>query len=108
MASERISPQDAREHLEMKPDTMLVCAYDNHEKYRKNHISGAVSFQEFQARADLIPKDREIIFYCACANQETSARRAEEYKARGFRRVQVLDGGYAAWKEAASEVPLSR
>src|SRR5688572_18838624 len=103
MTTERISPQEAQELMEARPDTMLVCSYDNHEKCRKNHISGAISFQEFQARADLIPKDRVIVFYCACPNEETSSRRAEEYRARGFRNIKVLEGGLAAWKEADNE-----
>lgn len=108
MTIERISPHQAQEHMDARPDTMLVCAYDNHEKCRKNHISGAISFQEFQARADLIPKDRVIIFYCSCPNEETSRQRAEVYSARGFRNIKVLEGGFNAWREADNEMTLTR
>ena len=44
---------------------LLVCAYDDEEKFRQNRLQGAVSLADFRARQDSIPKDREIIFYCA-------------------------------------------
>lgn len=62
---ERISPQEARRHLESDSDTVLVCAYDSDEKFRGNHLEGALSLSEFQGRADSISKDWEVIFYCA-------------------------------------------
>jgi rhodanese-related sulfurtransferase len=61
---ERISPQPARRHVE-SGDALLVCAYDNEEKYQQNHLDGAISLDEFKLRANAIPKDQEIIFYCA-------------------------------------------
>lgn len=108
MAAERISAQEAQAHLESNPDSMLVCAYDSQEKFRKSHINGAISFQEFQARADLFPKDREMIFYCACPQEETSTRRADDCKARGFKNAKVLEGGFKAWKEADNGMALTR
>jgi hypothetical protein len=43
----------------------LVCAYDDDEKWRKNRLEGAMSLTDFRARESTIPKNREIIFYCA-------------------------------------------
>jgi rhodanese-related sulfurtransferase len=62
---ERIDPQQAYAHLESDADTLLVCAYDSEEKFQQNHLDGAMSLEEFLSQADAIPKDREIIFYCA-------------------------------------------
>ena len=101
MAVQRISPLDAQDHAETNPDMMLVCAYDTTEKFRKNVLDGAISIKEFQARVDLIPKNREIIFYCNCPNEATSSRWAEHYHSQGFRNVKVLQGGVDAWKEAS-------
>ena len=62
--AERINPQTARQ-LESNPDAMLVCAYDDSEKFEQNHLNGAVSLDELESQAGSLRKDREIIFYCA-------------------------------------------
>lgn len=100
MAAQRISPAEAQERLANNADTMLVCAYDTNEKCRKNGLSGATSLKEFQARVDLIPKNREIIFLCACPAEEMSTRWADHFAGQGFRNVKVVEGGLEAWREA--------
>ena len=61
---ERISPELAQDHTQ-SGQALLVCGYDSEEKYRDNHLEGAMSFAEFEARKKSNPKDKEIIFYCA-------------------------------------------
>lgn len=46
-------------------DAMLVCAYDDPEKFREYAIDDALSRQEFDQRLSQIPLDREVVFYCA-------------------------------------------
>lgn len=62
---ERISPPEARQHMKAAPSAMLVCAYDDPEKFDQYHLEGAISLNEFETLEDGIPRDREIIFYCA-------------------------------------------
>jgi uncharacterized protein (TIGR02284 family) len=62
---QRISPQDARQHLEADSHALLVCAYDSPEKYEQNHLEGSISLADFKVRAGSIPKTTEVIFYCA-------------------------------------------
>ena len=40
---------------------------------------------------------REVVLYCACPNEATSARVALLLKRKGITRVHPLDGGLAAW-----------
>jgi rhodanese-related sulfurtransferase len=62
--AERIDPQQA--HHDMQANhALLVCAYESQEKFENNHLEDALSLDEFNAQADSIPKDRELIFYCA-------------------------------------------
>jgi hypothetical protein len=61
MAAERINPREANEHL--RSGAMLVCAYDNDEKFQKNHLQGAISLADFRAQEGSISRSREIIFY---------------------------------------------
>lgn len=64
MLVNRIRADEAHAHVE-SGDALLVCGYDDPKKFEKNHLAGALSLSEFEARAGEIPKDQEIIFYCA-------------------------------------------
>jgi len=44
-----------------------------------------------------LPKDREIVTYCACPNDESSIAAAQILQAGGFKRVRVLQGGWQEW-----------
>ena len=60
----RISPEDARKRV-LSGSALLVCAYEDNEKFRQMHLEGAISFNEFKNKVATLPKDKEIIFYCA-------------------------------------------
>jgi membrane protein DedA with SNARE-associated domain/rhodanese-related sulfurtransferase len=48
----------------------------------------------------LIPKERDIVLYCTCPSEETSAKIALELRRMGIRRVRPLRGGLQGWKDA--------
>ncbi|MBE0597706.1 MAG: ArsR family transcriptional regulator [Desulfuromonadales bacterium] len=60
----RIDPQEARPKVH-SGDAILVCAYDDEEKCQKLHLEGAIHLQELQEKLPEIPKEKELIFYCA-------------------------------------------
>ncbi|HKQ50175.1 MAG TPA: hypothetical protein VJZ71_19020 [Phycisphaerae bacterium] len=60
----RIDPQDAKPRIDSGA-ALLVCAYDKPEKFHKNHLQGALSLDQLQARESSLAKESEIIFYCA-------------------------------------------
>ena len=60
----RISPKEARIKI-MAGDALLVCAYKSDERFEQNHLEGAISFSDFIKIKQTLPKDKEIIFYCA-------------------------------------------
>ncbi len=51
-----------------------------------------------------LPRDREVVTYCACPNDEASVRAAQLFLAAGFKRVRVLKGGWQAWLAARGQV----
>jgi membrane protein DedA with SNARE-associated domain/rhodanese-related sulfurtransferase len=53
--------------------------------------------------ADL-PRDREIILYCACPSEASAARVARILMNHGFRKVRPLHGGLDAWVAAGYAV----
>lgn len=44
---------------------LLVCAYGIDERCKMMRLEGAISLREFESRLASVPKDQEIIFYCA-------------------------------------------
>jgi membrane protein DedA with SNARE-associated domain/rhodanese-related sulfurtransferase len=55
---------------------------------------------ELRQRHALIPRDRDIILYCTCPSEETSAKVAMDLRRMGVRRVRPLRGGLQGWKDA--------
>jgi membrane protein DedA with SNARE-associated domain/rhodanese-related sulfurtransferase len=55
---------------------------------------------DLQAHADRIPRDRDIILYCTCPSEETSAKVAMQLHKLGISRVRPLKGGFDGWKAA--------
>lgn len=67
-------------------------------------MKGAIHFKLRRLKSRLafpplkdLPKDREIITYCACPNDESSIAAAQILQASGFKRVRVLQGGWQGW-----------
>ncbi len=55
---------------------------------------------ELKQRQELIPRDRDIVLYCTCPSEETSAKVALELRRLGVKRVRPLRGGLQGWKDA--------
>lgn len=51
-----------------------------------------------------IPPGREIVTYCNCPSEVTSARAAKTLIALGYRHVRPLKGGLAAWTKAGHAI----
>jgi len=71
-------------------------------------IPGALNFlmEEIEHRHQEIPRDRDIILYCSCPNEVSSARTAFLLKKKGVHRVRPLEGGLDAWRER--KFPIER
>lgn len=66
-------------------------------------IPGAVwiPHDKIERRADDLPRDRDVVVYCSCPGEATSARVARWLRDHGFSRVFVLAGGLRGWRDAA-------
>ena len=60
---ERISVQEAREKVQSNA-ALLVCAYDDEQKFSKMKLEGAISLASLESRMSTLPKEQELIFYC--------------------------------------------
>jgi membrane protein DedA with SNARE-associated domain/rhodanese-related sulfurtransferase len=55
---------------------------------------------ELRQHSEIIPRDRDVILYCTCPSEETSAKLALQLHKMGVYRVRPLRGGFDGWKEA--------
>jgi rhodanese-related sulfurtransferase len=64
-------------------------------------IRGArhMTMEELKLRQHEIPRDRDIVLYCSCPNEVSSARMALMLHRNGILRVRPLLGGIDAWRE---------
>lgn len=60
----RVAPQEARGSV-ASGRALLVCAYDDEQAFRRMRLEGAIPLRELLSRLPSVPKDQEIIFYCA-------------------------------------------
>ena len=64
MALQRTTAIEVREKV-LKESALLVCAYDDDDKFEKYHLGGAISLSEFKSKTSDLDKNQEIFFYCS-------------------------------------------
>ena len=94
-----------------EPVTVLDVRSSSDFGENENKIKGAihVKVRKLQARLALpplknVPRDSEVVTYCACPSDEASIRAAQELMNAGFKRVRALKGGWVAWKKTNGQV----
>jgi membrane protein DedA with SNARE-associated domain/rhodanese-related sulfurtransferase len=58
-----------------------------------------ISPDELPLRHAEIPRDREVVLYCTCPSEATSAKVAMELRNIGINKVRPLAGGLKAWED---------
>lgn len=85
-AGEHVYIVDLRHPLELLPDPFT--------------LPGALhlSPDALAARHEEIPRDRDVVLYCTCPSEATSAKVAMSLHKLGIQRVRPLRGGFDEWK----------
>lgn len=67
-------------------------------------VKGSIHFKLRKLKSRLnfaplkdLPRNREIVTYCACPKDQSSIAAAQILQAAGFTRVKVLQGGWHEW-----------
>ena len=68
--------------------------------FKLRRLKSRLQFSPFKD----LPRDSEIITYCACPKDESSIAAAQILQANGFTRVRVLLGGWTEWLKAKGPV----
>jgi membrane protein DedA with SNARE-associated domain/rhodanese-related sulfurtransferase len=103
----RISAGELYTHLgSASPPVVLDVRSSTASGLQPQRIPGAlqVPLQEVVQHLGKLPRDRDIILYCACPNEASAAKAAKVLMAHGYRRVRPLRGGLDAWIAAGYSV----
>ena len=74
----------------------------SHRKLDGRRIPGAlpVDLDDIERTLAAIPRDRDVVVYCACPNEASAVKVAMLLRGRGIYRVRPLAGGIDAWAAA--------
>lgn len=100
----RITPVELKHLMDNGQESIVVDLRDILDHVADPYtIPGAlrISPEELEQRHHDIPRDRDVILFCACPNEATAAKMALMLKRKGISRVRPLAGGIDAWRELA-------
>src|SRR5215468_8520358 len=103
----RITPMELRRRLEARDPLVIVdlrTALDVEAAPYKIPGARLIDPEELRHPRQTIPRDSEVVFYCAEPKEATSARVAIRAAAIGFHNVHPLSGGLEAWRRAGFPV----
>lgn len=105
----RITVEELRDKLDAADKPVILDLRSRAElELNPSIISGAihVELDEVANRHHEFPRDRDIILYCSCPNEVSSARMVLLLHRKGFTRVRPLKGGIEAWRK--NNYPLEK
>ena len=105
----RITPEELKGKIDSGEDVIIVDlrhAFDF--EAQPETIPGALHMDaaELEEAHEVIPRDREIVLFCACPNEVTAARLALLLRSKGITRIRPLAEGYEGWRSRG--FPMSR
>ncbi len=98
----RITVDELQRKLEAGENPVILDLRPNSELEQEPLlIRGAlhITLDELQLRHGEIPRDRDVVLYCSCPGEESSARAALLLRRNGIACVHPLLGGFDAWRE---------
>jgi membrane protein DedA with SNARE-associated domain/rhodanese-related sulfurtransferase len=97
----RITPEELKSKLDAGEDVIIVDLRHALEfEANPDTIPGALHMDaaEMEEASEVIPRDREIVLFCACPNEATAARLALLLRSKGITRIRPLAEGYDGWQ----------
>ena len=105
----RITPDELKAKMDAK-ESVLIFDLRNRldRKTEPVRIPGAfhVLPEHIEFQPEDIPRDQEIVVYCTCPNEATSARVALQLRCKGLKFARPLEGGLDAWRARNLPVEL--
>jgi membrane protein DedA with SNARE-associated domain/rhodanese-related sulfurtransferase len=105
----RITPEELKGKMDSGEDIIIVDLRHTLDfEAQPETILGALHMDpaELEEANEVIPRDREIVLFCACPNEVTAARLALLLRSKGITRIRPLAEGYEGWRRRG--FPMSR
>ncbi|MFN7919588.1 MAG: DedA family protein/thiosulfate sulfurtransferase GlpE [Bryobacteraceae bacterium] len=109
LRARRLTPDEVRLRIESpEPPRIVDLRTAIAFEVTRETLPGAIRLdpEELDARHRELPRDCDIVLYCTCPNETTSARVALALKKHGVERVFPLEGGFEAWVERGYPVSV--
>ncbi|HYV04686.1 MAG TPA: rhodanese-like domain-containing protein [Blastocatellia bacterium] len=102
-----ITPENLKTKIAQNEAVVIVDvrgpnAYSQSEKTIKGALHSKLRRVAYRLRE--LPRDKEVVTYCACPDDEAAAIAARALLSNGFKSVLVLKGGWNAWLQAGGPV----
>jgi len=101
-----ISAEQLKSKLASNQAVTIIDVRDTPTYLSSGKIKGALYFKlrKLSYRITMpplkdLPRDLEVVTYCACPHDEASIRAAQMFLDAGFKRVRVLQGGWTEWRK---------
>ena len=97
----RLSPVELREMLDKGEDPYIIdLRHPLDYLPDPRTLPGAVLFtpDRLVESSSLLPRDRDVVLFCTCPNEETAVKMALTIRKLGVTRVRPLLGGFDGWK----------
>jgi membrane protein DedA with SNARE-associated domain/rhodanese-related sulfurtransferase len=105
----RISPEELKRKMDAGEDVIIVdLRHALDFAAQPESIPGALHMDaaELEEAYEVIPRDREIVLFCACPNEVTAARLALLLRSKGITQIRPLAEGYEGWRSRGFPMSL--
>ena len=107
----RITPAELRRRMDKSEHVIVIDLRSDFEQ-AEGRIPGSLiavgdNVEELISTIDPTHiAESEVVLYCSCPNEISSARAAMRLKRHGVKRVRPLEGGFPVWKELGYPIEL--
>jgi membrane protein DedA with SNARE-associated domain/rhodanese-related sulfurtransferase len=107
----RITPAELKRRVD-KGDKVIVIDLRSEFEQAEGRIPGSLTAVGDDVEmlvstiGALVIAESEVVLYCSCPNEISSARAALRLKRHGVKRVRPLEGGFPVWKELGFPIEM--
>src|ERR1019366_2077010 len=108
---DRITPEELKGKIDAGEDVIIVdLRHALDFEAQPETIPGALHMDaaDLEEAYEIIPRDREIVLFCACPNEVTAARLALLLRSKGITRIRPLAEGYEGWRSRGFPMVLAK
>lgn len=107
MQTNTISPKELKDEIDRRsPLTIIDVRHALDLLSAPYTIPNAIRIplEDLATQVSAVPREQKVVIYCTCPSQASSVRALQLLESKGFPRVQVLAGGFQAWRKSGFAV----